>query len=157
MLVGLLLVAAGLGLVGWTGWQLWGTDIVRQREHERVVTQLEQQWGARAARQRRPGRAPGDPRRAAAGHALAAGRDEIVVTTQEATCTDALTTGGDDLTVPFTESWMLHERPVDPDPGEVTPALSGEPHLLTLTTCAELFRTEDRSIAFATLVSTEPR
>lgn len=213
VVVGLLLTAAGLGLLVWTGWQWWGTNILSQREHERVVTQLERQWQGDAPREQAAAvrtdggvsravirvpafgpeyavpvfdgvsddalaagfghfegsAAPGQPGNfAVAAHRVTNGEplrdlpalqvgDEIVVETQDAVHTYALTTGGDDLTVPSTETWMLTGRPINPDPDEVTPALSGQPRLITLTTCAELFRTDDRSIAFGTLVSSVPR
>ena len=62
-----------------------------------------------------------------------------------------LTTGGDDLEVPLTASWVLDPIPVNPDPAGVQ--ASGGPSILTLTTCSELFHTDDRLVAFASLSS----
>ena len=82
--------------------------------------------------------------------------DELIVTTRDTVYTYVLDTGGDDLTVPFTEGWVTAPAPVNPDPGEVGPA-EGERKLITLTTCSELFNTDGRLIAFGHLVSAEPR
>ena len=80
--------------------------------------------------------------------------DEVVVETATATYTYALTTGGDDLEVPFTTSWVLDPIPVNPDPDGVQP--TGGPALMTLTTCAELFHTDERLVTFAALVDSQP-
>lgn len=82
--------------------------------------------------------------------------DEVVVTTEDRVFTYVLDTGGDDLTVPFTEGWVVDPRPVNPDKGEPTADL-GQKKLITLTTCSELFHTDGRLIAFGHLVSSEPR
>lgn len=87
--------------------------------------------------------------------ALAAG-DEIVVETAQATYTYVLDTAGDALEVPFTASWVLADLPANPD-GDVQPAQEEGQRLLTLTTCSELFHTDDRLVAFGHLVGTEPR
>ena len=78
--------------------------------------------------------------------------DEILVETADRVSTYVLTTGGDDLEVPFTASWVLDTIPVNPDPDGV--AATGGPSLMTLTTCSELFHTDDRLVAFASLVET---
>lgn len=82
--------------------------------------------------------------------------DEVVVETREWTYTYVLDTGGDDLTVPFTARWVLDPLPVNPDPDGVRPPQEPGGRLLTLTTCAELFHTDDRLVAFGHLVSREP-
>lgn len=82
--------------------------------------------------------------------------DELVVTTRDTVYTYELDTGGDDLTVSFTEGWVTASAPINPDEGEVGPA-EGEDSLITLTTCSELFHTDGRLIAFGHLVSAEPR
>ncbi|MBS2938373.1 class E sortase [Nocardioides sp. J2M5] len=79
--------------------------------------------------------------------------DEVVVETRSWTYTYVLDTGGADLTVPFTGTWVLDPEPSNPV-GSVGPR-PGEDHLLTLTTCAELFHTDDRLVAFGHLVSRE--
>lgn len=82
--------------------------------------------------------------------------DEVVVETRAWTYTYVLDTGGDDLTVPFTSTWVLDAEPVNPDGGVQPPAAAGD-RLLTLTTCAELFHTDDRLVAFGHLASRERR
>jgi sortase A len=81
--------------------------------------------------------------------------DRVVVETRTTVYTYALTTGGDELEVPFTAAWVLEPRPVNPDAdGPQPPA---DEHLLTLTTCAELFHTDERLVVFGRLVSAERR
>lgn len=82
--------------------------------------------------------------------------DEIVVETRSTVFTYVLDTGGEDLVVPFTDTWVLADRPVNPDGGVQPPPGAGT-RLLTLTTCSELFHTDDRMIAFGHLASREPR
>lgn len=81
--------------------------------------------------------------------------DEVVVETRRWTYTYVLDTGGDDLTVPFTAGWVLDDLPENPDDG-VQPAQEPGQRLLTLTTCSELFNTDDRLVAFGRLESREP-
>lgn len=81
--------------------------------------------------------------------------DEIIVETATATHTYVLDTGGDDLVVPFTETWVIDPLPLNPRAGGVQPP-SQEPgqRLITLTTCSEIFHTDNRMIAFGHLVET---
>src|SRR5690606_10194360 len=44
LLLGLLLIVTGVGILGWFGWQYWGTNIVAQREHDRIRAEIRQQW-----------------------------------------------------------------------------------------------------------------
>jgi sortase A len=81
--------------------------------------------------------------------------DEVVVETADAVYTYVLATGGDDLEVPFTDVWVLDPSPVNPDPGGVQ--APDAPAILTLTTCAELFHTDNRWVAFATLTDTRQK
>lgn len=83
--------------------------------------------------------------------------DEVIVETLRATYTYELTTGGDDLEIPFTETWVIGPLPTNPDPGEAQPAQEEGQRLITLTTCAEIFRTDNRMIAFGVLVDRERR
>lgn len=82
--------------------------------------------------------------------------DEVVVETARATYTYVLDTAGDALEVPFTAGWVLADVPQNPD-GGVQPAQERGQRLITLTTCSELFHTDDRLVAFGHLVSTDPR
>ena len=55
--VGVLLMVAGAGLLGYVGWQFWGTNWVAQREHAEISRTLETQWeeeGAQLAPRRVP-------------------------------------------------------------------------------------------------------
>jgi sortase A len=82
--------------------------------------------------------------------------DLVYVDTARTTYTYRLTTGGDDLVVPFTAGWVLDPLPTNPD-GGVEPDQAAGQRLLTLTTCSELFHTDDRMVAFGVLVDTSPR
>ena len=81
--------------------------------------------------------------------------DTVVVETREATYTYALDTDPNDLVVTFRDVWVVDPRPVNPDPSGVQ--APDDARLITLTTCAELFHTENRMIAFGHLVSSTPR
>jgi sortase A len=212
--VGLCLVLAGVGLLGYVAWQFLGTNIVSERRQQEAVTELREQWretGEPAAdRPDRTGsvelgeasalvRIPrfgddyvmpvlegvaDDALSSGFGHfedsagpggrgnfALAAHRvthgeplrdmpelrpgDEVVVETRDAVHTYELDTDPEDLVVTFEDVWVVDERPENPDPDGVQPA--DHPRLLTLTTCAEIFHTDDRMIAFGHLVSTTPK
>ena len=78
--------------------------------------------------------------------------DEVVVETRTATYTYVLDTGGDDLVVPFTATWVIDPLPTNPD-GGVEPDQTPGQKLITLTTCSELFHTDNRMIAFGHLDS----
>jgi sortase A len=210
--VGLGLVLAGLGMLGYVGWQFYGTNVVSHRKQQQVVERTERAWQARG-QAGASGAGRGDVVRGAQallriprfgrdyvmpvqegvsdavlaegfGHfegsaapggkgnfALAAHRvthgqplrdmpslrpgDEVVVETRDATYTYELDTDPNDLVVTFRDVWVVDARPVNPDPGGVQPP--DDPRLITLTTCAELFHTDNRMIAFGHLVSTTPR
>ncbi len=204
----MVLISLGLGLLGYVGWQLYGTDVVSARRHDQTVGRLQESWsdaggsarvrtdhGTASAILRVPAfgadfavpliegidddalasgighfpdsAGPGEPGNfAVAGHRITHGEplrlmpdlapgDEIVVETRDAVYRYELDTAGDALRVPFTASWVLGDPPVNPSNG-VGP-VQGEKALLTLTTCAELFHTDDRLVAFGHLVSVEPR
>lgn len=69
--------------------------------------------------------------------------DEVVIETQAFVYTYVLDTDGDAHRVSFTETWVLDDQPVE---------LAGR-RIITLTTCAELFHTDDRLAVFGHLVS----
>lgn len=81
--------------------------------------------------------------------------DEIVVETARWTYTYVLDTAGDGLTVDFTETWVLDPLPRNPAPGGAQPVQQPGQRLMTLTTCSELFHTDERLVAFGHLVSRE--
>ncbi len=205
--LGLVLVVGGVGLLGWVGWEMYGTTWVSERKQAEAVDQLGVAWekgqtltrvdgGTATAVVRIPrfgddyripllqgtsdealasgfgqyddSAAPGDRGNfSLAGHRITHGEplrrmpelqagDEVVVETADTTYTYVLDTGGDDLEVPFTDLWVLEPRPVNPDGGVEPPSGVGR-RLLTLTTCSELFHTDNRLIAFGHLVDTTPR
>jgi sortase A len=78
--------------------------------------------------------------------------DQVHIETRDADYTYLLDTGGPDLTVPFTDSWVLDPFPVNPDSGGTTATGRPGARLITLVTCSELFHTEDRSVVFGHLV-----
>jgi sortase A len=77
--------------------------------------------------------------------------DQVVVETAEAVHTYQMDTDGDGLTVRPEDTWVL--RPVPDTEPDRRPTEA----LITLTTCAELFHTSDRLVAFGHLVRTEPK
>ncbi len=206
---GLVLVLVGVLILGYIGWEFWGTNWQSKRKHEEIVEALEQGWragtkfeetedGTASAVVRIPrfgddyavpllegtsedalaagigtfddsARPGGRGNLTLAGHRITHGEplrdmpelqpgDQIVVETKDAVHTYVLDTGGDDLVVPFTETWVLDPLPTNPEGGGVEPPsqTSGQ-RLITLTTCSELFHTDDRLIAFGHLVETVPK
>jgi sortase A len=83
--------------------------------------------------------------------------DEVIVETQRAIYTYELDTNPNDLIVTFEDVWVVDEVPTNPDGGVEPPSQEKGQHLITLTTCAELFHTDNRMIAFGHLVDTEPK
>jgi sortase A len=81
--------------------------------------------------------------------------DKVIVETKADTFTYRLDTDPNDLVVTFRDVWVLDRLPKNPD-GGVQPAQRPGQKLLTLTTCAELFHTDNRMIAFGHLVGTRP-
>lgn len=76
--------------------------------------------------------------------------DEVVVETRDAVYTYVLATDPEALVVPFTDIWVVDPFPVNPGSGPTPDPADGR-SLLTLTTCSELFHTDDRMIAFGHL------
>ena len=76
--------------------------------------------------------------------------DEVIVQTRAETFTYRLTTPGPGLVVPFTAGWVTDPLPTNPD-GGVEPAQDPGQRLITLTTCSELFHTDNRMVAFGVL------
>jgi sortase A len=63
-----------------------------------------------------------------------------------------LDTDPNDLVAPFTAGWVVQPFPVNPE-GGVGPAPTHGRRLITLTTCSEMFHTDDRMVAFGHLSS----
>jgi sortase A len=82
--------------------------------------------------------------------------DEVIVETASEVFTYRLTSGGDDLTAGKDAGWVLDPVPANPGGGLAPDQADGQA-LLTVTTCAELFHTDDRLVAFGVLVDTRPR
>lgn len=208
LLVGAALILAGLTLLGYVGWQLWGTTWVAHREQREITTSVQHQWREPAVDRRKlqPARTvkggvsallriprfgkkyvvpvlegtdekvlskgyghfaksadPGE----VGNYALAAHRvthgeplrrmpdlrpgDEVVIDTVDSTFTYELDTDPRELVIPFTGTWVLKPLPANPDGGPQPRQTPGQ-RLITLTTCAELFHTDDRMVAFGHLV-----
>lgn len=209
--IGVALILVGLGVLGWVGWQFYGTNWLSKQAQRDAVARLQETWeGADDPANLRPGMVPpgdasaliripkfgksyvmpvfegvGDDVLAKGfGHfnepdptfpgqkgnyALAAHRvthgeplrnlpnlrpgDEVIVETIDKIYTYVLDTNPNDLNVNFTDTWVVARVPRNPKTGGVEP-----PHdrhrLITLTTCSELFHTDNRMIAFGHLEST---
>ena len=200
-------------MLGYVGWELYGTTWVAQREQREIVQSTERVWDdpepdleSREDRERAadvvalvripalgkdyvvpahlgtdgdvlargfgvfddaapPG---GEGNLALAGHRITHGEplrempdlrtgDEVVVETRDTTFTYVLDTDGDALEVDFDAGWVVAPDPVSPATGERVSESAGSTSLITLVTCAELFHTDHRLVAFGHLVSTEPR
>jgi sortase A len=90
--------------------------------------------------------------------------DEIIVETADAIYRYVLDTDPNDLVVPFTDGWVLQPVPAPPEGESPPPGMpdfdgSAIPDraIITLTTCSELFHTDDRMVAFGHLASTVPK
>ena len=73
--------------------------------------------------------------------------DTVVVETRDAIYTYVLDESPKQLTVKDTDTWVI-----DPVPGK--PDAKPTQALITLTTCSEIFHTDDRMFAFGHLVRT---
>ncbi|MDO5677249.1 MAG: class E sortase [Propionibacteriaceae bacterium] len=76
--------------------------------------------------------------------------DEVVVETRTAVFTYQIISAPAELTVDATESWVLNPVPGQSD---VVPHQA----LVTLTTCEDLFPTQDRAVGFGALTATEKK
>jgi sortase A len=217
--VGLALVVAGALMLGYVGWQFFGTNYVASRTHDRIVDDLTRSWAGDSADRSRdaagsgtgggegapqplsgeatallripafgdeyvvpvlegigdeelasgyghfPGTAgPGEQGNyALAAHRVTHGEplrdmpslrpgDRVLVETADHVYTYELDTDPNELVVTFEEIWVTDPVPTNPRPGGVEPEQEAAQHLITLTTCAELFHTDDRMIAFGHLV-----
>ena len=207
---GVALIVAGLVILGYVGWQLWGTTWVSKREQRELTGSLRKQWteggtklqpkyvpkGKASALIRIPAfgksyvvpvlegtgsdvlsKGYGHFTRSAdpgevGNYALAAHRvthgeplrrmpelrpgDEVVVETVDTTFTYRLDTDPRKLVIPFTGTWVLDALPRNPGSGPQPTQKQGQ-RLITLTTCSEIFHTDDRMIAFGHLVSADPK
>jgi sortase A len=205
--IGIGLILAGLGLLAYVAWQLWGTNIIAKKQQREITSQLQEDWAAGAGCDRfcptgeadaliripkfgkkyvvpvlegtdkasvldkgafghfEDTAAPGQVGNyALAGHRVTHGEplrhmpdlrpgDKVIVETKRATYTYVLDTNPNDLVIPFTGVWVLDPLPHNPKPGGVEPAQKSGQRLITLTTCSEIFHTDNRMIAFGHLAS----
>ena len=209
--IGIGLILAGLGLLGYVAWQFWGTNWVSKRHQKEITSELQKDWasghgkkpkfvpkGQASALIRIPkfgkgyvvpvleggsdGTISPDVLAKGYGHfadtadpgqvgnyALAAHRvthgeplrhmpdlrpgDKVIVETVDATYTYELDTNPNDLVIPFTGVWVLDPLPHNPTPGGPEPKQVQGQRLITLTTCSEIFHTDNRMIAFGHLLS----
>ncbi len=207
LLAALGLVLVGLSLLGYVGWQYWGTNVVARQQQGEITEDLLSSWGAGPAAEdllgpqgsadlgdalalvripafgddfvvpviegvrpedlaqglgHYPGTAlPGQIGNfAVAGHRVTHGEpfrdlpslrpgDKVLVETSDAVYTYRLSGDPGGLVVQPQDTWVLDPVPGKPDG---TPPDQAR---ITLTTCAELFRSSDRIVAFGRLVDTE--
>ena len=81
--------------------------------------------------------------------------DIVEVETRSMVYVYRLDTDPNDLVVTFEDTWVVDERPDNPVKGGVEPI--EHRRLITLTTCAELFHTDERLISFGHLVQTRDK
>jgi len=205
--VGMGLILAGLGLIAYVAWQLWGTNWVSKRHQREITTQLQEDWAAGEAKVPEFGDAsaliripkfgskyvipviegttqdilakgfghftdtatPGQVGNyALAGHRVTHGEplrrmpelrpgDTVVVETRTHVFTYTLDTNPNDLVIPFTGVWVLSPIPDNPEAGGVEPEQVEGQRLITLTTCSEIFHTDNRMIAFGHLTKVKEK
>ena len=83
--------------------------------------------------------------------------DEILVETRDASYTYVLDTDPNDLIVTFNDIWVIDPVPANPRGGTQPPSQEPGQRLITLTTCSELFHTDNRMISFGRLVDSEKK
>jgi sortase A len=201
------LILAGLSLLAYVAWQLWGTNWVAKKQQKEITSQVQEDWavgdgcdqycptGSTIALIRIPrfgakyvvpvlegvdkssvldkGAFGHFPDTAAAGQvgnfALAGHRvthgeplrhmpdlrpgDKVIVETKQFTYTYVLDTDPNKLVISFTGTWVLDPIPHNPEKGGVEPKQVSGQRLITLTTCSEIFHTDNRMIAFGHLAS----
>ncbi|MFL6024670.1 MAG: class E sortase [Marmoricola sp.] len=199
------LILAGLGLLAYVAWQLWGTNWVAKKHQKELTSQLQEDWAAGEGCDRYcpEGKAdaliripkfgknyvvpvlegtdkatvldkgafghftdtagPGQVGNyALAGHRVTHGEplrhmpdlrpgDLVIVETKKFTYYYRLDTNPNNLIISFTGTWVLDPIPHNPKPGGVEPKQVSGQRLITLTTCSEIFHTDNRMIAFGHL------
>ena len=200
------MMLVGVLMLGWVGWQFWGTNWVAHRAQDRITESLQTQWteggtrllpefipaGEASALIRIPrfgrdyvvpvlegvepdvlskgfGHFSGSAHPGEVGnYALAAHRvthgeplrrmpdlrpgDEVIVETVGASYVYRLDTDPEELVIAFTGVWVLDALPKNPQDGGPQPSQKPGQRLITLTTCSEIFHTDERMIAFGHLV-----
>jgi len=201
------LILAGLSMLAYVAWQLYGTNWVAKKHQKELTSEVQEDWaagdgcdkfcpkGATVALIRIPkfgkgyvvpvlegtdkasvldkgafGHFTGTAEAgqvgnfALAGHRVTHGEplrhmpdlrpgDKVIVETKKFTYTYVLDTNPNDLVISFTGTWVLDPVPNNPEKGGVEPKQSSGQRLITLTTCSEIFHTDNRMIAFGHLAS----
>ena len=210
--VGVALLVAGLGMLGYVGWQLWGTNYASRQAQAEAVEEVQRAWARPVVEREEPATGPTGTATALVriprfgddyvmpvfagtseevlakgfGHfdhavgpgevgnyALAAHRvthgeplrdmpklrpgDLVEVETRDEVFVYRLDTDPNQLVVTFEDTWVVDPLPDNPTDGGVEPSQRPRQRLITLTTCAELFHTDERMIAFGTLVQSRPK
>lgn len=83
--------------------------------------------------------------------------DTVIVETRTHVFTYTLDTNPNALVIPFTGTWVLAPLPDNPQPGGVEPQQVEGQRLITLTTCSEIFHTDNRMIAFGHLTKAKEK
>ncbi len=83
--------------------------------------------------------------------------DRVIVETVNNTFVYRLDTDPNKLVIPFTGVWVLDDVPKNPRAGGAQPAQTEGQRLITLTTCSEIFHTDNRMIVFGHLIKTTPK
>ncbi|MCW2783918.1 MAG: rane protein [Marmoricola sp.] len=204
--VGLGVLLAGLGLLAYVAWELWGTNIIAHKNQRALTHEVQKEWASEAgcskfcpkgsiialiripkfgkkyvipvlegatednlnkgafAHYSNTAAAGEKGNFAVAGHRITHGEplrhmpdlrpgNEVIVETRTDTYTYVLDTNPNDLIISFTGLWVLDAVPHNPSSN--SPAVNPDPDskkLITLTTCSELFHTDNRMIAFGHLV-----
>jgi sortase A len=220
--VGIGMILAGLALLAYVAWQLWGTNWVSKRHQREITSNLQEAWESGSGKKPQfvptgeasaliripkfgskyvipvlegakdgtiskdilsrgyghfqtggttedhPVAFPGDVGNySVAAHRVTHGEllrrmpdqrpgDTVIVETVDATYKYKLDTNPKDLVIPFTGIWVLDALPTNPN-GGVQPKQEEGQRLITLTTCSEIFHTDNRMIAFGHLVEVVPK
>ena len=216
--MGIMFVLAGLGMLGYVGWQFYGTNYVSRHTQQQLVQDLQQNWSSEPGTtiDAKPGtksagvplgkasaliRIPAfgddyvvpvlegvgeeelasgyghfpdsaDPGKrgnyAIAAHRVTHGEPlrnmpqlrpghRVIVETRDAIYTYVLDTNPNDLIVNFENIWVVDPLPSNPYGGVQPPSQKPGQKLITLTTCSELFHTDNRMVAFGHLLETEKK
>jgi sortase A len=205
---GIGLILAGVAMLGYVAWQLWGTNWIARKHQRELTSEVQEDWaagngcdrfcpkGTTIALIRIPkfgknyvipvlegtdkatvldkgafghftdtAEAGQVGNFALAGHRVTHGEplrhmpdlrpgDKVIVETRQFTYTYVLDTNPNDLVISFTGTWVLDPVPHNPDGGVPDKVKFANNRLITLTTCSEIFHTDNRMIAFGHLVDT---
>ena len=149
--IGSILLVFGIGLLSWVGWQFYGTNWASAKAQKQAVAQLDKDWKNATPENRASMR----PDKAKSGQAFAT--IKIIVNTIDFHYVYKVDSDPRKLQVKFTDTWVLDRQPINPKPKGMDTPRYDRNQLITLTTCAELFHTDLRTVVFGSLESTKPR